>query len=103
MIAPSPNGDNGDARDASGRFRPGHKGGPGNPHAKRVGQLRSALLKAVSDDDWLAIVRKLIEDAKAGDHAARCELFTRTLGRPTEADLIERLETLEAMLMEHAR
>jgi hypothetical protein len=49
-----------------------------------------------------AIARKLIDMAKGGDVAAIRELLTRTLGRPIEADLIERLERLEAALDEHA-
>ena len=90
---PLPNGDNG--RDAGGRFVKGNPGGKGNPRAKQVADLRRTLLSAVTDDDWLATVRKLIDDAKAGDKAARAELFERTLGKPIEADLIERIEQLE--------
>jgi len=95
MTQPSPNGTNG--RDNCGRFAKGNPGGPGNPYAARVGQLRSMLLEAVTYDDWLAAIRKLIDDAKAGDKAARRELFERTLGKPTEHDLIERLERLEEL------
>jgi len=98
---PSPNGANG--RDNGGHFAKGNAGGPGNPHARRVGQLRSMLLQAVTDDDWLAVVAKLIDDAKAGDKAARAELFERVLGKPIEADLIERIEALEAAITEHTR
>lgn len=82
-------------RDQNGRFRKGNSGGPGNPHAARIAQLRSKLLSAISDGDWDAVLRKLIEDAIAGDRAARHELFMRTLGKPIEADLIERIERLE--------
>ena len=89
---PSTNGSNG------GRFKPGNKGGPGNPHAKRVARLRSALLKAVSPADMQAIVAKLVTDAKAGSVPAAKEVLERTLGKPFEADLLERLEHLEALL-----
>ena len=34
-------------RDASGRFTRGNKGGPGNPFARQVGQLRKALLQCL--------------------------------------------------------
>jgi hypothetical protein len=37
--APSPNGFNGNAKDAKGRFAKGNPGGPGNPLAARVGAL----------------------------------------------------------------
>lgn len=82
-------------RDASGRFVQGNAGGPGNPHAKRVGELRTALLDTVTPEDMQAVVKALVEAAKGGDVAAARVLFERTLGRPVEADLIERLEALE--------
>ncbi len=80
---PSPNGPNG-GRDAQGRFAKGWKGGPGNPHAKHTGELRSALLKAISPEDLEAIVAKLIEQAKGGDVASAKELFDRIFGRPNQ-------------------
>jgi hypothetical protein len=46
----------------------------------------------------VAIARKLIDMAKAGDVAAIRELLTRSLGKPTEIDLIERLDRIEAEL-----
>ena len=87
MVAPTPNG-----RNSNGRFSTGNSGGPGNPHAMKVGQLRSALIDAVSPEDIAAIVGKLVEQAKAGDVRAIREVLDRTLGKPVEADLIERLE-----------
>ena len=42
-------------RDASGKFAQGNPGGPGNPHAKRVGELRTALLDAVTPEDMRAV------------------------------------------------
>ncbi len=91
MSTPSPNG-----RDGQGRFTPGNPGGPGNPHAKRIGELRAAVLGAVGPEDMTAIVGKLVELARAGDVRAIREVLDRTLGKPVEADLIERLERLEA-------
>jgi hypothetical protein len=91
-MAPSPNG-----RDGRGRFTAGNRGGPGNPHAKRIGQLRASLLSSVTPKDISEIVRKLVALAKAGDVRAVREVMDRTLGRPIEADLIERLEELEAL------
>ena len=60
--APSPNGPNG--RDTQGRFTKGNPGGPGNPYALQAGRLRSAMLKAVTEDDIRAVVAKLVELAK---------------------------------------
>ena len=89
----STNGPNG--RDGRGRFAKGNAGGPGNPHAGKVAKLRSAVLAAVKEDDMRQIVERLVRLAKEGDLAAVRELFLRTLGRPLEPDILERLERLE--------
>ena len=79
MITPTPAPTASNGRDGNGRFAPGNRFANGNPHAKRIGQLRSAL----------------IEMATAGDIQAIREVLLRVLGRPQEADLIERLEKIE--------
>ena len=91
---PLPAGDNG--RDSSGRFVANNRCGKGNPLNRRVGQLRSALIRAVTTDDLKAIIAKLIEQAIAGDVVAAREVLDRTLGKPVECDLLERLADLEA-------
>ena len=96
ITTPSPSDGNGDGRDGRGRFAPGNKCGRGNPLAKRVGRLRSAMIEAVTDDDMRAIIVKLVELAKDGDVTAAREVLDRCLGKPIEADLIERIEELEA-------
>ena len=98
MSPPSPNGANGHGPD--GRFTEGNAGGPGNPHARHVGMLRSALLKAVTEEDMEAVIAKLIELAKGGEIRAIKELLDRALGRPQEADLLDRIERLEQLLSE---
>ncbi len=98
MIEPSPSAKGPNGRDDHGRFLPGHAGGPGNPHARQVAKLRSALLNAVTEEDMDAIVRKLVEQAKEGDIHAAKEVILRTLGRPVESDLLERLEQLEEVM-----
>lgn len=89
---PSPNGAN------AGRFKPGNPGGPGNPHARQVAALRSALLNAVTPADMRAIIAKLIREAKRGSIPAAREIIERTLGKPVEPDLLERIERLERQL-----
>ena len=89
---------NGDGRDASGRFAPGNKGGPGNPFARKVGQLRAALLETVTEDDMRAVAAKLVQMARGGNLPAIRELLERTLGKPVEADFMERLDELEKYL-----
>jgi hypothetical protein len=87
-----------DSRDENGRFLPGNRGGPGNPHARKVAQLRSALLGTVTEEDIKAIAAKLVAMARGGNLPAIRELLERTLGRPVEADFLERLEALEGLL-----
>ena len=96
--APSPNG-----RDGRGRFAPGWKGGPGNPHAAQVARLRAEMLDAVTPDDMRAIVSRLVELARGSDVRAIKEVLDRTLGRPQEPDFIERLEALEALIVERTQ
>ena len=95
---PLTNGSNGD-RDLHGRFASGNAyGRRGSPHAAKVASWRSALTETVTVDDMAEVFRVLVERAKAGESWAVKELLDRTLGKPQEADLIERLDRLEAAL-----
>lgn len=98
---PSPNGDNG--RERNGQFSKGNPGGPGNPQARRVAQLRKAMLDAVTPEDFATIVANLVKLAKAGDLAAVKELFNRTLGTAVPADVLVRIEELENALIEKVK
>lgn len=60
-----------------------------------MARLRRALLRTVTPDDIAAIVRALVARAKDGDTLAAREILNRTLGRPLEADILERVEALE--------
>ena len=95
METPSPNGSNG-GRNAGGRFAPGNRGGPGNPHAKRTAAIRGLLLDTITDDDLRAIIAKLVEMAKGGDLAAARELLDRTIGKPKSTAEIEQAALVEA-------
>ena len=57
---------------------------------------RRALADAVSDQDMIDVIQVLVREAKDGKQWAVKELLNRTLGRPVEADLIERIEAIEA-------
>lgn len=98
---PSPNGSNG-KRDASGRFAVGNAGGPGNPYARQVGALRSAMIGAVTPEDLAAVTARLVALARGGSVPAIREVLDRTLGKPVQADLIERIEELERLVAEKA-
>ena len=76
-------------RDERGRYLPGNPGGPGNPHSRRVNELRVALLDAVTPDDIRQVVRRLITLAQGGDVAAARLLFDRCLGREDLQVIIE--------------
>lgn len=101
MSNPSGNGSNG--RDSKGRFVAGNSGGPGNPHVKRTSELRNALLNAVSADDVEKIIQAIVEAAKAGNTVAAREVLDRTIGRPSQTDVLARLESLEQALYEKVR
>jgi hypothetical protein len=85
-------------RDRRGRFASGNKSAIGNPHGRRVGRLRSALLAAVKPSDMKVVIRKMVDRAKGGDVAAARVLFDRVFGPCQPADLISRLEELENLL-----
>ena len=79
-MAPSANQSNG--RDHRGRFTKGNPGGPGNPHVRRVGELRSAVLAAVTPAMVSRVLQMLYQRALAGDVLAARELLDRALGKP---------------------
>ncbi len=85
-------------RDDRGRFTTGNPGGPGNPHAAKVMNLRSALFRAVTEQDVRDVLAALIAEAKAGNVAAQREFFNRVLGQAEAVDVLERLDELEALL-----
>lgn len=87
-----------DGRDGRGRFAPGNGGGPGNPHAATVSRLRSALFRAVTEEDIREVVVALVTEAKAGSVPAARELLQRVLGQPEATDVLVRLEELQEAL-----
>ena len=91
---PSPTAGNG--RDKSGRFVKGNRAGKGNPLGVQVQRLRSAMVNAVSVEDIEAIGRAMVKRARGGDLQACKLVLLYTLGRPIEADVIDRIEALEA-------
>lgn len=90
-------------RGADGKFRPGNRAGKGNPLGGRVARLRSALIQAIDEKDIEKIVKGLIEAAKSGDVAAAKLVFAYVLGQPLQADIIERIENLEAVVADRGR
>jgi uncharacterized protein DUF5681 len=78
-------------RAAGGRFAPGNPGGPGRPRGARHAAL--AALDAIGAEAAEAVLRRVAEDAQAGDLRA-AEILLRRLwperkGRPVEIALPE--------------
>jgi hypothetical protein len=59
------------AHDERGRFTVGNPGGPGRPPRPVEREYLRALNEAVSLDDWEAVVKAAVADAKDGDAKAR--------------------------------
>ena len=83
MSEPSTNGTSG--RKSNGHFAEGNKCGTGNPYARRVARLRSALLDAVGENGLADIVQGMVTAAKGGDVAAAKLLLSYLLGKPVES------------------
>ncbi len=83
--AGNPSADANAGRGASGRFRKGNAGGPGNPFARRLAALRQVFLDVVTDEELRIVVGQLMVMAKLGDLAAIKLVLQYTLGKPSEA------------------
>jgi len=83
MSEPSTNGTSG--RKSNGQFAEGNKCGTGNPYARRVARLRSALLDAVGENGLTDIVQGMVTAAKGGDVGAAKLLLSYLLGKPVES------------------
>ena len=73
-----------DGRNNSGQFAKGNtlsRGNSGGGNNEKAKELKKALIEAVTTKDIKAIVKKMKNQAKAGDAAARKELFDRLWGR----------------------
>ena len=87
-LTPAPNGH----RDGSGRFLPGNPGGPGNPLARQIGRLRSALHEALTVEDMGRVVRAMLQKAQAGDVAAARLCLEYALGKPMQGSVAAALD-----------
>jgi hypothetical protein len=81
---PAPSGGRGDGRDDKGRFARGNRGGPGNPFARKVAALRSALINGLTDENMRAVKGKLLEMTLAGDLDAARLLLSYAAGPPPD-------------------
>ena len=95
-------------RTSNGCFAKGNRGGPGNPFARQVAAFRACLINSVTEDDFKAVVFKLVERARNGNLQASKLLFSYLLGtpkpvlEPDELDLHELHLARQAALAEEA-
>jgi hypothetical protein len=68
---------------------------PGNPYARRVAELRNALVEALTPDDVREITVALTFRAKAGNVSAAKLLFQYALGKPLPATHPDRVDADE--------
>jgi hypothetical protein len=109
-VAPSLNGhdgaDRGDGRTTRGRFAKGNAGGPGNPFARQLGRIRSALISGVSDADIQGVAAKLVRMVtEDGNLEAARLLLSYAVGPPLEKAIDpDRLDLNELQLLrDHPR
>ncbi len=110
MSTPSPKGANGVRDSATGRFLPGHGGGPGNPYARRTAEIRKVIMSAVSNEDLHALMRTLVNRGIDGDVMAAKEVLDRLLGKSVahviteqhdERTMLELQQRLATLMQDH--
>jgi hypothetical protein len=69
-------------RGEGGRFLKGCPGGPGRPATPNERRWRLLLDECVSEEDMIAVIRKMVEQAIAGNRWARRDLLEYTIGKP---------------------
>lgn len=82
----------------NGKFAKGNRLGKGNPHAKKVGDHRAALMRAATPEDTMAIIAVLIDKAKLGEPWAVKEYLDRVLGKAKQSLALEGQQVLKTYL-----
>lgn len=71
-------------------FKPGNPGGPGRPKRITEESYLRKMFQVVTLDDWEAITRRAVEDAKKGDAAARTWLTNYLIGdKPPREEVVD--------------
>jgi hypothetical protein len=78
--------------DAKGRFTKGNAGGPGNPYARQVAELRKELLVRCTPERIGKIADRMMELAEEGSVSAAKLIFQYVLGKPHEAVSPDRVD-----------
>jgi hypothetical protein len=69
----------------SGRFALGNRYGKGNPQARRMAEIRQALLDAAAPEKAAEVIRKMGDMAVDGDTTAARIYLEYTAGKPIQA------------------
>lgn len=85
----------GTGRQPNGTFAPGNNFGPGNPHARHCARMLTLFRRCVTEQDMVAIIRAMVDNAARGDTSAAKIVFSYVMGKPDTApnpDQIDRDE-----------
>jgi hypothetical protein len=85
-------------RRPNGRFAPGNQLSQGNVIARKAARCRAKLFDAVTLTDFDAVVKRVVKEARNGQHWACKLLFAYLLGDPTAPDLTARLDEIRQAL-----
>ena len=96
------NGTDNTGREKRRRFAAGNLGGPGNPFARRVAELRRVLLAAATDETMAIVAEQLVIRAMAGNLEAVKLLFQYVLGKPDKTVNPDTLDLQEIKQMQQA-
>jgi hypothetical protein len=91
-----------EGRTAKGTFAPGNTVARGNPNARRMAALRSALLECLTGERMKALGERLYAAAVGGDWTAAKLLLAYAVGKPREAVDADRLDLDEWKLLDAA-
>lgn len=85
-----------DGRNPDGTFSRGNRAGRGSSVGRKAAKFRTALFASVKAADFREIAQRLLQEAKSGESWAIKLVLEYLVGPPVPADVLERLENLEA-------
>jgi hypothetical protein len=92
----------GGGRDAGGKFTKGNTHGRGNPFARKLAEMRSALLSAVGPEQVRELGAKLYARALANDNEAARLLLSYVVGKPQAVVDPDMLDLAEFAILERS-
>ena len=89
--------------DGRWKFRKGNALGTGRKAGKKYSvssRLRTVMECAVTENDVLEIMDKMVDMAKKGNLSAAREVFDRVIGKSDESAVLQKLEELETEMLQ---